>query len=92
MEQRDLARPQVQPSADQLRATRETLEELGVPSDATAQENQAEVPSIRDINLTQTNVQPSAGVMVELARHSDQQEMPPDEHNNHDGAVDVLPR
>lgn len=91
MEHDQPAKPQTQPSIDQLRATRETLEQLGAPSDDSPQATEPQQSSEQqEIHLNQTSVQPSAGIVEELAGTGERQPTPPDEHNNRDAAADVL--
>lgn len=86
------ARPQTQPSQEQLRATRETLEQLGVPSDATPPLQPDADNQAPDIELTQADVQPSAVFTDALDHRTDDSDIRSEPRNNHDSGADVLPR
>ncbi len=92
MTDRRLAQPPAQPAPDQVRATRETLEALGAPSDATAQDNQRATTHVDPTDLTQASVQPSAGVLNALPEAAGPITAPHAEANNRDSNADVVPR
>ena len=92
MTQREPARLQVQPSPEQTRATRETLERLGVPDDTQAQDSQQSGAELESTDLTQSSVQPAAGLLHELHGSTDRLDHPREERNNRDSDADVLPQ
>ena len=91
MEQREPARPQVQATPDQLRATRELLADAGVPGDDVATNGQTAGIELPGSELSQHSVQPIAGGLNDLAGLADNRETPPDEHNQRDSDADILP-
>ena len=84
--------PPVQPAPDHIRATRETLEALGAPSDAMAQDKQRATTHVDPTDLTQASVQPSAGVLNALPEAAPPITAQRAEANNRDGDADIVPR
>lgn len=90
MGEHEPARPQVQPSQEQIRSTRETLERLGVPTDATPPLHPESDSDTAETRLTQADVQPSAVITGALRPATDDTGLSSD-RNNHDSGADVLP-
>lgn len=91
MGEHEPARPQVQPSQEQIRATRETLERMGVPADATPPIHPDTDSQRPDTELTQADVQPSAVITSALRPTPNNTGLVNEPRNNHDSGADVLP-